>query len=167
MEGLQGEGAFHTLDDIDSIESGQPFRLGSRMNRIESVLGRMKAAGWKPGSPVMLAEVDAAEMRLGFMFPSAYREYLVAAGRANGPSSSWRGLWDLDQLVSLNQSLPLFQWFGGLVGIGNEGFMVVALNFREARCPVVTLGMSSSIWEEINQEADCFEEWLEGTIPPA
>ena len=135
------------------------------MARLRELLDRLRAAGWKPGSPVSLAEVDAAEMRLGCMLPPTYREFLVASGRANGSAShSWRGLWDVDQLVSLNKSLPLFQWFEGLIGIGNEGFMVLALNFREPTCPVVSLGMSCSLWDEVNLEAESFEEWLAGTV---
>ena len=132
------------------------------MSRIPTIVQRMQRAGWKPGGPITRAEVDAAEMYIGFMLPPAYREFLIAAGKTEAPT--WRGLWNLQEMVSLNRSLPLFRWFEGLVGIGNEGFMVVALNYRAQEPTVVTMGMSSSDWAEVVTEAESFEEWLAGTV---
>ncbi len=135
------------------------------MTRIRDFVDRMRRAGWKPGPVVTLAEVDAAEMHLGVMLPPAYREFLVAAGRTPA-ETSWRGLWNVDDLISLNRSLPVFQWFGGLIGIANEGFTVHAMNYREPHVPVVMFGMSSSDWAEVSCVAASFEEWLEESLPP-
>lgn len=132
------------------------------MSQIAGILQRMKRAGWKPGVPITRAEIDAAELHIGFMLPPAYREFLLAAGRTEAPF--WRGLWNLQEMVSLNRSLPVFRSFDGLVGIANEGFTVLALNYRTPEPAVVMLGMSSGDWGEVVTEAASFEEWLEGTV---
>ena len=53
----------------------------------------------------------------------------------------------------------------GLIGIGNEGFIVYALDFRNVFPVPVTVGLSSSDWEDVTPLADSFAEWLEGTLP--
>jgi hypothetical protein len=47
------------------------------------------------------------------------------------------------------------------VGIGNDGFLVYAFDFRSNPPVVVSLGMSSSLWEDVVTDADTFSEWLE------
>lgn len=109
------------------------------------------------------ATVDALEMQLGIPLPSDYRAFLRLAGGEHSPS--WRGLWRVHEVASLNQHLPVFQWFQGLIGFGNEGFVVYAFDYRRGPRPTVaTVGLSCSEPEDVNTEADTFEEWLERTL---
>jgi hypothetical protein len=127
------------------------------------ILDRMKQAGWTPGPSASELQVADIEIELGVTFPPDYREFLMAAG-GKPPKGAWRGLWHIDDLISLNTNLPLFRWFGGLVGFGNEGFTVYAFDFRRTSPSVVSLGLSSSDWADAVPEADSFEEWLEETL---
>lgn len=111
--------------------------------------------------PATEAMVERVERELGVRFPPDYRTFLLLAG---GPATGkgWSGCWRLDELVSLNRELPIFRWFGGLVGIGNEGFIVTALDYRDGEPPcVVRLGLSSSDEEDVTREAETFVEWME------
>ncbi|MGH7152082.1 MAG: SMI1/KNR4 family protein, partial [Planctomycetota bacterium] len=111
--------------------------------------------------------IAAAEAELGVPFPAAYRRFLLLAGGANR-APAWRGLWRIDELVSLNRSLPVFRGFGGLLGVGNEGFLVYALDYRAGAedPPLVSVGLSSSDPSDVSRLAERFEDWLEETLPP-
>lgn len=101
--------------------------------------------------------LEAAEIELGIAWPEDYKHFFVSLNGRPAPF----GLWHPDELVSLNIHLPLFQWFKGLVGIGSEGFTVVAFDYRNARAPaVVSVGLSSSDGSDVTPEADSFGEWL-------
>jgi hypothetical protein len=132
---------------------------------IQTLLDRLRAAGWVAPPPAPEETVGEVEDSIGVPFPPDYRAFLLAAG-GDPRESAWRGLWSLEQVRSLNRSMPIFQWFGGLVGIGNEGFVVYALDYRgEGSPPVVSLGLSASDPAEIEIEAASFSDWLEGTLP--
>ncbi|MBI2192499.1 MAG: SMI1/KNR4 family protein [Planctomycetes bacterium] len=134
--------------------------------RIHELVERLTRTGWKAGPAASVEEVDWAELELGVSFPSDYREFLLAVG---GRSSlePWRGLFRIDELVSLNQSMPVFQSFQGMIGVGNEGFVVYALDYSRRVPPLlVSFGLSSSDWSDVQVEADHFAEWLERTLPP-
>jgi len=113
-------------------------------------------------------EVAAAEADLGVPFPAGYRRFLLHAGGASR-APAWRGLWRIDEVVSLNRSLPVFRWFGGLLGVGNEGFLVYALDYRAAaeEPPLVSVGLSSSDPSDVEPLAGRFEDWLAETLPSA
>ncbi len=53
----------------------------------------------------------------------------------------------------------------GLFGIGNDGFLVYAFDFRGAGPVVASLGLSSSLWDDVVTDADTFSEWLERRLP--
>jgi len=123
------------------------------------------SAGWKPGEAAREIAISAAEIDLGVTLPSDYRAFLTEAGGSIA-GDRWRGLWTVAEVVSLNRHMPVFRWFKGLVGIGNEGFLVYAIDFREpGPPPVVSVGLSSSDPEDIQREANSFLEWLEETLP--
>ena len=124
----------------------------------------MTLEGRLTGAPASEGEISASEHDLGIRFPPDYRTFLQAAG-GKSKQKLWRGLWPVADLVSLNRTMPLFQWFGGLIGIGNEGFIVYALDFRNVFPVPVTVGLSSSDWEDVTPLADSFAEWLEETLP--
>lgn len=146
---------------------GNPFGLppsddGLR-RRIEALVRKIEGPG-QPHVQAAAAEVQSLEIDLGLPLPADYREFLLLAG---GPTSpSWRGLWRVHEVLSLNRHLPVFQWFQGLIGFGNEGFVVYALDYRGGPLPVVvSVGLSASEPEDIVSEAGSFVEWLEGTLP--
>jgi len=134
---------------------------------IPALLDRLRAAGWDLPPPIPEDRVAEAEDALGVRFPGDLREFLLEAG-GEAPAGAWRGLWSLEQIASLNRTMPVFRWFGGLVGFGNEGFVVYALDYRaQGLPPVVTVGLSASDPDDIQVEAASFAEWLEATLPPA
>lgn len=108
--------------------------------------------------------VAEAEKAVRVRFPPDYRAFLLeAGGGAGGPG--WRGLWRVGEIASLNRHLPVFQWFGGVIGIGNEGFTVTALDYRRGGPPiVVSLGLSSSDEGDVTPEARSFEEWVRDSM---
>ncbi len=118
---------------------------------------------WGPGAPVSPADLIKAESQLGVSFPEDYREFMMLGGLRSGNDAP-RGLWPLADVVSLNGSMPVFRWYQGLVGIGNEGFMVYAFDFRSGPPKVVSLGLSSSNWSDVNLEAETFEAWLNQSL---
>lgn len=138
-------------------------REEARLAAVVEALGRA-AGGATRGSSE--EEVAAAEAELGVPFPAGYRRFLLLAG-GTSRSPAWRGLWRIDEIVSLNRSLPVFQWFGGLLGVGNEGFLVYALDYRAGgeAPPLVSVGLSSSDPSDVSILAPRFEDWLEGTLP--
>lgn len=151
----------------DRFRSGDPEFSASRDDvawRMKGLVSRMREKGLSLGGPAPERAVAALEEQLRVPFPADYRAYLLEAG-APAPSGAWRGLWNVTEVANLNRHLPVFQWFGGLIGIGNEGFSVWAHDYRRGMPPsVVTLGLSSSDWEDVTQEARTFEDWLRGTV---
>ncbi len=134
--------------------------------RIEALLERLLRAAGAGALGANEEEVAAAEAELGVPFPAAYRRFLLLAGGASR-APAWRGLWRVDELVSLNRSLPVFRWFGGLLGIGNEGFLVYALDYRAGaeEPPLVSVGLSSSDPSDVAPVAERFADWLGETLP--
>ncbi|MBI3269851.1 MAG: SMI1/KNR4 family protein [Planctomycetes bacterium] len=132
---------------------------------IAAILRRLATLGWHPGLPTSAEQLEAVESDLRVPLPYDYRCYLAAVGRGSG-RPSWRGLWHIDEIVSLNRTLPVFHWFGGVIGIGNEGFFVYALDYRHGLPPsLVSLGLSCSEPDDVEKEGDSFLEWLERTLP--
>lgn len=147
----------------------EPGRQGAESERVrqhvEGLIKRMAGTGWESRSGASLPDVEALERSLGVLLPADYRHFLLQAGGPKAPS--WRGLWRVHEVVSLNQHLPVFQWYRGLIGFGNEGFAVYAFDYRNGAQPTVaTLGLSSSEPEDVQTEAESFAEWLERTLPP-
>lgn len=138
--------------------------MNRRMNRI---FRQMLDAGWRPAGSVTEARIAGAESELGVLFPGDYRAFLERAGSTpESEAARWYGLWGIEEVVSLNRTMPVFRWFPGIVGIGNRGFIVYALDYRAGIPPsVVSLGLSSSDPEDIRHEGDSFSEWLVETLP--
>ncbi len=134
--------------------------------RIEALLEQVLRAAGGSARGASARDVDAAEADLGVPLPAAYRRFLLLVGGASR-APAWRGLWQIDELLSLNRSLPVFRWFGGLVGVGNEGFLVYALDYRAGaeEPPLVSVGLSSSDPSDVAPLAERFEDWLEETLP--
>ena len=128
---------------------------------------RMLAKGFRAGSPATEIQVRNLERQVGPL-PLDYRSFLLTfgGGEANAPEA-WRGLWRLDDLWSLNQHYHVPQNFPGLLAIGNQAFMVYALDLNNPdQAPLVSLGLSSSVWDDVLKEADTFTEWLDANVPP-
>jgi hypothetical protein len=142
-------------------EAEQAARVAARMRVLIAEM-RTKGAALSGTCPEMAVHV--LEQNLRVPLPLDYRAFLMEAGGAS-PRGVWRGLWKIDEIASLNRVLPVFQWFGGLIGFGNEGFSVYAFDYRRGPVPtVVMLGLSSSDWDDVTQEAQTFEEWVRGSL---
>jgi hypothetical protein len=126
---------------------------------IERLLREAARKGWRSGVETSPAEIQRVEQELNVAFPEDYREFVRQGGL-----EGFRGLWGPGDLVSLNRSMPVFKWFGGLVGIGNEGFNVYAYDFRSNPPIVVAVGWSSSDWADVTREADTFAQWLRESL---
>jgi hypothetical protein len=146
----------------EDSSQGRPELERVRLH-MQQLIGRLQSSGLRAQSQASLQDVDGLEQRLGVMLPADYREFLLQAGGPTAPT--WRGLWRVHEVASLNQHLPVFQWYPGVIGFGNEGFVVYAFDYRRGPRPVVaTLGLSSSEPEDVQTEADTFSEWLERTL---
>lgn len=135
--------------------------------RIEEVLQRMISRGWAPGAPATEIHVRRFESSAGLRLPDDYRALLLFSGGGEPTAvEAWRALWRLANLWEWNVRFRIPDYFPGLLAIGNEAFMLYALDFRDPdRTPVVSLGLSSSTWDDVMEEADDFLEWLDRQVP--
>jgi hypothetical protein len=149
------------------IPDGEPgFEEASRLaaGRMRVLVAEMRSRGASLGTRCAEPALRALESQLRVPLPPDYCAFLLEAGGATS-RGLWRGLWKIDEIAGLNRSLPVFRWFGGLIGIGNEGFSLYAFDYRRGPLPsVVSLGLSSSDWSDVTQEARMFEEWVRGSL---
>ena len=136
------------------------------MATVEALMHEMIMKGWKPGGPGSDAAVSGIEAQFDVTFPPDYRTYLLAAGggEATAPEA-YTGLWPIKIVSDFNRRYRIPWNFPGLFGIGNDGFLVYALDYREGEPLISSLGLSSSVWEDVVVEADTFCEWLERRLP--
>lgn len=135
------------------------------MRSVREVLDRLRARGWSPASQGSEEEIRRLEREFDLTWPEDYREYLRAAG--GGASTSIEavtGLWPLPLISAFNRTYRIPWTFPGLIGIGNDGFLVYAFDFRESPPVIASLGLSSSLWEDVVIDADTFIEWLERRV---
>jgi len=138
------------------------------MSRVDDLMKRMRAKGWRPGGPAAEAEIAAVEKAFDISFPEDYRGYLLAVGGGDTRApEAYTGLLPVKILSLFNRSYRIPWNFPGLFAIGNDGFLVYVLDFRGPVPVVASLGMSSSVWEDVVTETDTFCEWLELRIPRA
>ena len=136
------------------------------MKSVREIMDRMRARGWRPGDPAAPEDVAQLERTFDLTLPEDYRQYLLEAG--GGPTRSpeaLTGLWPASSLLVWNRHYGIPWNFPGLIGIGNDGFLVYAYDFRNPQTPIVSLGLSSSVWDDVVIDADSFTEWLERRIP--
>jgi hypothetical protein len=129
---------------------------------VAAVMKRLLARGWKPGGPAREEDIRRLEMEFDLTWPADFRDYLLAAG--GGPATSTEpltGLWPAVAIGPFNRTYRIPWTFPGLVAIGNDGFLVYAFDFRPPVPVIVSLGLSSSIWDDVVVDADTFTEWLE------
>lgn len=128
---------------------------------------QMLAKGWRPGGPANPETVAQIETWFDVTFPPDYREFLLAVGGGEAAApEAYTGLWPVKIIPVFNRRYMIPWNFPGLFGIGNDGFLVYALDYRPVGDPVVSsLGLSSSVWEDVVVEADTFSEWLERRLP--
>ena len=132
------------------------------MASIQDVMRRMLAQGWKPGGPATPEQIAGLESAFDLHLPDDYREYLRAAGGAESLApEDYTGLWPVGAVTVFNRRYRIPWNFPGLFGIGNDGFLVYALDYRSDPPVVASLGMSSSVWADVVTETDTFTEWLE------
>jgi hypothetical protein len=132
------------------------------MRTVREILDLLRAKGLRAGGPSSEADILRLEKTFDLTWPEDYREYLRAAG--GGPASAPEaitGLWPLASIAVFNRSYRIPWNFPGLVGIGNDGFLVYAFDFRSSPPVIASLGLTSSIWEDVVTDADTFSEWLE------
>jgi hypothetical protein len=136
------------------------------MPLIDDVMRRMVAKGFRPGLPASELQVRTLEKQTGPL-PADYRSFLLTfGGGQQGVPEAWRGLWRIEDLWTLNLRYPVPVNFPGLLAIGNQAFMLYALDLRDPDRPaVVSLGFSSSVWDDVLVEADSFSEWLNAIVP--
>lgn len=136
------------------------------MNGIDDVMRRMVARGFRAGIPATEMQVRSLERRTGPL-PPDYRDFLLTFGGGEaGAFEAWRGLWRIEDLWTLNERYHLPDNFPGLLAIGNQAFMMYALNLHDPdRAPLVSLGFSSSLWDDVLEEADSFAEWMDNHVP--
>jgi hypothetical protein len=133
---------------------------------VEDILQRMIARGWKPGRPANEEEIVQVETEFDVSLPGDYRVYLKTAGGGESTApESYTGLWSLRALPLFNRRYRIPWNFPGLLGIGNDGFLVYVIDFRGETSVIASLGLSSSIWDDVVTETDTFAEWLERRLP--
>lgn len=136
------------------------------MTTVDEVLKRMIARGWKPGGPAAEEAIVRLEAEFDVTLPADYRAYLRAAGGGESTApESYTGLWPLRVIAVFNRHYRIPWNFPGLLGIGNDGFLVYAIDFRDGPPVITSLGLSSSIWDDVVTDADTFTEWLERRLP--
>lgn len=135
------------------------------MSRVRDLLARLGAVGFRSGGPARPEEVARLEREFDLSLPPDYREYLLEAG--GGPTTAPEavtGLWPVASIALFNRRYRIPWNFPGLVGIGNDGFLVYAFDFRSSPPVIASLGLSSSLWDDVVTDADSFAEWLERRI---
>lgn len=133
---------------------------------MDDLLKRMLARGWRPGGPATEDAVARVEKEFDVTFPADYRAYLKAAGGGETTApEAYTGLLPVRILSLFNRSYRIPWNFPGLFAIGNDGFLVYVLDFRPVAPVIASIGMSSSVWEDVVTETDTFAEWLERRIP--
>lgn len=136
------------------------------MAGVDDLMKRMRAKGWKPGGPADEESVARIEQEFDVTFPPDYRAFLLAAGGGNTTApEAYTGLLPVKILSLFNRSYRIPWNFPGLIAIGNDGFLVYVLDYRSRPPVVASIGMSSSVWEDVVTETDTFTEWLERRIP--
>jgi hypothetical protein len=136
------------------------------MAGVDDLMKRMRDKGWKPGGPAPEAAIAQVERDFDITFPADYRAFLLAAGGGDTTApQAYTGLLPVKILALFNRSYRIPWNFPGLFAIGNEGFLVYVFDFRERPPVVASIGMSSSVWEDVVTETDTFTEWLERRIP--
>ena len=133
---------------------------------VRALMDEMLRKGWKPGGASTEESIAVLERDFDLTFPDDYREFLATAGggEAQAPEA-YTGLWPVGIIAGFNRRYRIPWNFPGLFGIGNDGFLVYALDYREGPPVISSLGLSSSIWEDVVVEADTFTEWLERRLP--
>jgi hypothetical protein len=136
------------------------------MARMDELMKRMLSKGWKPGGPASDESVARIEKEFDVTFPADYRAYLIAAGGGETMApEAYTGLLPVKILAIFNRSYRIPWNFPGLFAIGNDGFLVYVLDYRTEPPVVASIGLSSSVWEDVVTETDTFSEWLERRIP--
>ncbi len=123
---------------------------------IDEIVQALMGRGWKPSIPASTIQLLNVESRYDVHLPHDYREFF---GISNG--SRYRGLMSLDEVQRFNETYKVVTNFPGLLAIANEGFLVYAFDFRGEEPVIVSIGLSSSLWEDVFVEAKSFSEWLE------
>lgn len=136
------------------------------MARVDDLMKQMRERGWRPGGPAGDEAVARVEKEFDITFPSDYRAYLVAAGGGDTTApEAYTGLLPVKILSLFNRSYRIPWNFPGLFAIGNDGFLVYVIDYRASSPVIASIGMSSSVWEDVVTETDTFAEWLERRIP--
>ena len=136
------------------------------MARVDDLMKRMRERGWKTGGPATEEAVAGVEKEFDITFPPDYRAYLRAAGGGDTRApEAFTGLLPVKILSLFNRSYRIPWNFPGLFAISNDGFLVYVLDFRAGAPVVASIGMSSSVWEDVVTETDNFCDWLERRIP--
>jgi hypothetical protein len=142
------------------------FRYPEGVATMIDLLQRMAQRGWKHGGPATEESIARIEKEFDVTFPADYRVYLAAAGGGETTApSSYTGLLPVKILGLFNRSYRIPWNFPGLFAIGNDGFLVYVFDYRGGAPVVASIGMSSSVWEDVVTETDTFAEWLERRIP--
>lgn len=136
------------------------------MTAVRALMDRMVEKGWRHGGASTEAAVVALEREFDLTLPADYREFLVAAGGGEAQSpEAYTGLWPVSIIAPFNRRYRIPWNFPGLFGIGNDGFLVYVLDYREGGPVIASLGLSSSVWEDVVVETDTFTQWLERRLP--
>lgn len=129
---------------------------------IDEVVRALMSKGWRPNPPASSIQIINLERHFGVLFPHDFREFFgISNGGGPRAAISYRGLMNLAELPLFNQQYRVPQNFPGLVAFANEGFLVYAFDFRGESAVVSSLGLSSSLWDDVVQESASFAEWLE------
>jgi hypothetical protein len=133
---------------------------------VDDLMKRMRERGWVPGGPAAEDAVARVEREFDVSFPADYRAYLLAAGGGDTMApAAYTGLLSVKILSLFNRSYRIPWNFPGLFAIGNDGFLVYVLDYRGGAPVIASIGMSSSVWDDVVTETDTFAEWLERRIP--
>ena len=136
------------------------------MSGVDDLMKRMRERGWRHGAPATEEAIAHVEKEFDLTFPADYRAYLREAGGGDTTApEAYTGLLPVKILSLFNRSYKIPWNFPGLFAIGNDGFLVYVFDYRTGPPVVASIGMSSSVWDDVVTETDTFSEWLERRIP--
>jgi cell wall assembly regulator SMI1 len=89
------------------------------MNTTDDIL---KKYGWPTKTASTKGDSLDIERETGFELPDDYKDFLLKhGGHETHIGEQYVKLWDIDDLLSLNQSYKIFENLPGTIGIGDNG----------------------------------------------
>jgi cell wall assembly regulator SMI1 len=107
--------------------------------------------------------IEAAENRLGQLFPDDYRTFLKSEnGLATWYGDVYVSLYTIEQVVGLNETHEHLAYQPELIHIGSDGGgEAFAFDFRQYPPTVILVNLVSTDWGETILQAESFTEFMD------